>query len=161
MQRTPVRFGLVLAAVAAVPAAAQSTPAGRAASAVPPAVREALYAVRDTAWRAWFAGDRGVLSHMLPEEFIGIGWGDGPWSGRDQTLDASAGFAAQGGKLLRLEFPRTEIQRFGDVAVLYSEFLVEFEVGGERTTQRGRATEVFVKRGRAWVHPAWHLDSGR
>jgi ketosteroid isomerase-like protein len=160
MSRRPVLLGLLLAAIVAAPAVGQSA-SSAAALEVPADVRAALLAVRDTAWRAWFAGERAVLAHMLPEQFIGIGWGDGPWSGRDQTIDASAGFAAQGGKLLRLEFPRTEIQRFGDVAVLYSEFVVEFEVGGQRTTQQGRATEVFVKQGRAWTHPAWHLDSGR
>jgi hypothetical protein len=37
-------------------------------------------------------------------------------------------FHATGGKLVRLEFPRTEIQHLGDVAIVWSGYVVETEV---------------------------------
>lgn len=123
--------------------------------------RADLLATRETAWRAWFSGDRATLETMLPAEFIGIGWGEGPWSDRAASLAASEGFASGGGKLTLLEFPRTEIQVYGDVAVVYSEYRVSFTADGQVVDQAGRATEVFVKRGGRWLHPAWHLDSGK
>lgn len=120
-----------------------------------------LLATRETAWRAWFAGDRATLESMLPAEFIGIGWGEGPWSDRAASLAGSEEFARGGGKLSLLEFPRTEIQVYGDVAVVYSTYKVGFTAGGEQVVQEGRATEIFVKRGGRWLHPSWHLDSGK
>jgi ketosteroid isomerase-like protein len=97
----------------------------------------------------------------LPPEFIGIGWGEGPWSDRAASLAGSEEFARGGGKLTRLEFPRTEIQAYGDVAFVYSTYLVEFTSEGQPVVQEGRATEVFVRRRGKWLHPGWHLDSGK
>jgi hypothetical protein len=120
-----------------------------------------LLATRELAWRAWFGGDRAALEAMLPPEFIGIGWGEGPWSDKAASLAGSEEFARGGGKLTRLEFPRTEIQAYGDVAFVYSTYVVEFTAGGQQVLQEGRATEVFVRRGGKWLHPGWHLDSGK
>jgi hypothetical protein len=120
-----------------------------------------LLATRELAWRAWFGGDRAALEAMLPPEFIGIGWGEGPWSDRAASLAGSEEFARGGGKLTRLEFPRTEIQVYGDVAFVYSTYLVEFTSEGQPVVQEGRATEVFVRRRGKWLHPGWHLDSGK
>ena len=52
----------------------------------------------------------------------------------------------EGGKLIRLEFPRTEIQRFGEGAIIWSTYLVETETNGKRSLTSGRVTEVFVRR---------------
>jgi ketosteroid isomerase-like protein len=71
----------------------------------------------------------------------------------------AADFQADGGKLLRLEFPRTEIQRFGDVAVIWTSYVVETEENGKRAVVSGRATEIFVRRNGEWVNPGWHTDS--
>jgi ketosteroid isomerase-like protein len=61
--------------------------------------------------------------------------------------------------LVRLEFPRTEIQRFGDVAILYSKYVVETEMKGKRSVSSGRATEVFVLQNGKWTNPGWHTDA--
>lgn len=123
--------------------------------------RTELLATREAAWRAWFSGDRATLEAMLPPDFIGIGWGGGAWNNRESSLAESETFARGGGKLTLLEFPRTEIQVYGDVAVVYSDYKVGYSTGGEPVIQSGRATEVFVRRGGRWLHPAWHLDSGK
>lgn len=123
--------------------------------------KQELLATRELAWRAWFGGDRKSLEAMLPAEFIGVGWGDGPWSDRNASLAGSEEFARGGGKLTALEFPKTEIQAYGNTAFVYSTYRVEFTSGGQQVVQEGRATEVFVKRGGKWLHPGWHLDSGK
>ena len=120
-----------------------------------------LLATRGLAWRAWFAGDNKTLEAMLPAEFIGVGWGEGPWSTKAQSIASSQEFAAGGGKLTALEFPKTEIQSYGDVAFVYSTYKVTFTAGGQNVVQEGRATEVFVRRSGKWLHPGWHLDSGK
>jgi len=142
----------------AAPLAAQ-TAAPTPITRVDPKIQTQLFAARESAWRSWFANDRGTLERMLPSNFVGIGWDAGPWSNRARTLEGAAQFAAGGGKLVRLEFPRAEIQLFGDVAVIYSEYLVETEMSDRRSTQQGRATEVFHRVNGIWTNPSWHLDS--
>jgi hypothetical protein len=58
-----------------------------------------------------------------------------------------------------LEFPHTEIQRFGDVAIIWTSYLVETEENGKREVVSGRATEIFVHRNGEWVNPGWHTDN--
>jgi ketosteroid isomerase-like protein len=65
-----------------------------------------------------------------------------------------------GERLVRLDFPRAKIQRFGAVAVVYSEYVLESEAAGQRTSLAGRATEILVRGGGGWSNPGWHLDSG-
>lgn len=62
------------------------------------------------------------------------------------------------GKSVRLEFPHTEVQRFGDVAVTWSIFRLETEVKGKPSVDAGRATEIFVRRDGQWVNPGWHTS---
>ena len=123
-------------------------------------VKQELFTARDAIWRGWFANERAVIERMLPDEFVGIGFGGGPFDTRASALQGAADFAARGGKLVRLEFANDQIQLFGDVATVFSNYTIEFEVSGQKTTQSGRATEVFVRRGGVWINPAWHLDSG-
>jgi hypothetical protein len=73
----------------------------------------------------------------------------------------SAQFIENRGKLIKLEFPKTEIQVYGYTAVVYSNYSYEIEVGGQRSQQSGRVTEVFVMRKGQWVNPGWHMDSGK
>lgn len=120
-----------------------------------------LAAARDAIWRAWFTYDRPVLERMLPPEFVGIGWGGGAFDTRETALAASAEFVRGGGTLRRIEFTDDRVQRFGATATVFSNYLVEWEQSGQVTTQRGRATEVFVQKDGVWTNPAWHLDSGR
>jgi hypothetical protein len=122
--------------------------------------KQRLLAAREAVWRAYFGGNRAALEKLLPQELITLEAG-GDWSNRKSVLDGSARFAADGGKLLRLEFPRTEIQAYGYTAIVYSSYVYEIEMGGMRSTNTGRVTEVFVNRNGAWVNPSWHMDSGR
>lgn len=67
--------------------------------------------------------------------------------------------AQSGAKLARLEFPKTEIQCYGNTAIIYSAYLYELEKDGQRTPYSGRVTEVFVLRRGQWVNPGWHMDA--
>jgi ketosteroid isomerase-like protein len=120
--------------------------------------RKSLLEAREAVWRAWFAGDRAALEKLLPSELLTIEPGNGEWGNRQAVLEASARFAADGGKLTRLEFPKTEIQAYGYVAIVYSDYVYEIDQGGKPFVNSGRATEVFVYRNGAWVNPSWHMD---
>lgn len=144
-------------------AAAQdpAVPPLRQITQVSPTVQRELVAIRDTAWRAYFAGDTAVMQRIFPQNFIAIGWGGGVWNDRAATIADATQLLANGGRLVSLVFPHTEIQLFGDLAVVYSLYAVVFEVDGETIQQSGRATEIFHRRNGSWEHPSWHLDSGR
>ena len=118
-----------------------------------------VLALREAAWRAWFAGDEAALRAMLPEDFLGIGWGGTEISTRDKAIASSRGFKESGGRLVSLAFPETRAQRFGDTVVFYGSYEVTFTEGNKEQKVRGLLTEVFVKRDGRWVHPGWHLDS--
>ncbi|HXT63578.1 MAG TPA: nuclear transport factor 2 family protein [Pyrinomonadaceae bacterium] len=124
-------------------------------------MKQRLLAAREALWRAFFAGDRASLEKALPAETIAIEAGDNTWSNREKVLADSTEFAKGGGKLIKLEFPNTEIQMYGSTAVLYSNYSYELEVGGQRVNRAGRVTEVFVFRNGQWVNPGWHMDSGK
>lgn len=123
-------------------------------------MKKRLLDAREAVWRAYFAGDRATLEKLIPEETIVIDPGDNPWSNRQTILSGSAEFA-KSGKLVKLEFPRTEIQMYGLTAVIYSNYSYEIEVGGQRSSHAGRVTEVFVLRNGQWVNPGWHMDTGK
>lgn len=121
--------------------------------------RQELLTAREAVWRSWFANDTVQLAALLPANLIAIPpEGDG-WQTLKDALAESRGFAITGGKLVRLEFPRTEIQVFGTVAVVYSSYLFETEVGGQRNVLKGRVTEVFEFVDGKWVNPSWHMDN--
>ncbi|MGE0452148.1 MAG: nuclear transport factor 2 family protein [Vicinamibacteria bacterium] len=122
------------------------------------AVDPEVLVAREAAWRAYFGGDVELLGDLLPPEFIGIGWSDAPLGDRASALAGARAFHESGGRLVRLAFPETRAQRFGDVVVLYGRFDVVLESGGAERAFRGRLTEVFVKRDGKWAHPGWHLD---
>lgn len=145
-------LGLVLLVVAT---AASDT--GTAANTV---VDPEVLAARESAWRAYFAGDTGTLGDLLPQDFIGISMDDTPFTNRAQTLDGARMFHQGGGRLVRLSFPDTQAQRYGDVVVLYGRYEMVIESKGTERAMRGRLTEIFVKRRGKWVHPGWHLDLG-
>lgn len=115
--------------------------------------------LREAAWRAWFDGDEAALRSMLPEDFLGIGWAGTEISTRDQTIASSKDFKKSGGRLVSLSFPETRAQRIGDTVVFYGSYEVTLAIGEEKTTVRGKLTEVFVKRDGRWLHPGWHLDA--
>ena len=122
------------------------------------AIDPEVLAAREAAWRAFYGGDVTTLGDLLPPEFIGIGMNEAPFADRARTLDASRAFHERGGRLVRLTFPETSGQRFGDVVVLYGRYEVVIHTGSEERTLRGRLTETFVRRNGTWLHPGWHLD---
>lgn len=121
--------------------------------------RTELLKAREAVWRSWFNNDAKALEALVPPEVIVISSGEEKWKNQAEVLESSAKFHAAGGKLIRLEFPRTEVQRFGDVAVTYSQYLYELEIDGKRSVTSGRVTEVFVLRNGKWTNPGWHTDT--
>ena len=119
----------------------------------------ALLRVREAVWRSWFANDAKTLRELVPPETIVISAGEKQWKHQAAVLQSAAEFHAQGGKLTRLEFPRTEIQQFGEVAILYSEYKLETEMHGKHSVSSGRATEIFVRHNGHWTNPGWHTDA--
>ena len=119
---------------------------------------EPFLRVRETVWRSWFAGDTKTLEDLVPPGTIVMSGGEEKWKTQADVLRSSAEFHAKGGKLVHLEFPRTEIQRFGDVAVVWSSYVVETEVDGKRSSSASRVTEIFVWQHGRWTNPEWHTD---
>lgn len=123
--------------------------------------RGKILKVRETVWRAWFANDTKTLEKLVPSDTIVISAGEEKWKNQAEVFQSAAEFQKEGGKLIRLEFPRTQIQRFGDVAIIWSAYLVETETNGKRSLTSGRVSEIFVRRHGQWTNPGWHTDSGK
>jgi ketosteroid isomerase-like protein len=121
--------------------------------------RAAILKAREAVWRAWFAGDIPTLKRLVPADTIVISGSEKAWKHQAEVMQSSEEFHATGEKLVRLEFPHTEVQRFGDVAVTWSTFELETEVKGKRSVNVGRATEIFVLRDGQWVNPGWHTSA--
>ena len=138
-------------------AAALAMTAGPSATAKPDE-RAELLKVREAVWRSWFANDTPTLEQLVPADTVVINADEPHWQKQADVFKDAANFQASGGKLTRLEFPRTEVQNFGDVAVTYSDFSYEIEQNGKRSTTSGRAMEVFVRRHGKWTNPGWHTD---
>lgn len=124
-------------------------------------LKKRLLDAREAAWRAFFTNDRVMLEKLLPAETLAIEADDNNWSNREKIFTDAAQFVNSGGKLIKLEFPRTEIQMYGSTAVLYSNYAYQLEVGGQQVNRAGRVTEVFVLRNGQWLNPGWHMDSGK
>jgi ketosteroid isomerase-like protein len=120
-----------------------------------------LLKARELVWRAWFAGDTKTLAELLPPDTIAISTGSQHWDTQPEIIKSAAEFRTGGGKLLRLEFKDTKVQKFGDVAMLYSRYLYEIQVKSKRSVSFGRATEIFVFRNGKWLNPGWHTDNQR
>ncbi|HEX2455559.1 MAG TPA: nuclear transport factor 2 family protein [Vicinamibacterales bacterium] len=121
------------------------------------AERRAVLTAREAVWRAWFAGDTDTLSKLVPPELVTIDPGAATFGTRASNLEGSRGFAASGGKLARLVFPHTEFQAYGSTVILYTTYELDRVSGGKTTSERGVATEVFVKQNGAWVNTGWQL----
>jgi hypothetical protein len=128
---------------------------------VSPQMRQRILAEREKVWRAFFANDRATLERLIPEETIAIDDGSEEWSNRASILAGAKSFADSGSKLVRLEFPKTELQVYGNTVIVYTTYIYEIEANGKRNTRSGRGTEIFVRRGDDLVNTGWHLDSGK
>jgi len=148
----PVRIFTVIALLLAAPAGSHFISAAGDE-------RTELLKVRESVWRAWFANDIKALEQLVPPDTIVISTGEEKWQYQSGVFQSAARFQASGGKLLRLEFPRTEVQFFGDVAVTYGQYVYETEMAGKRSVTSGRVTEIFVRRNGKWTNPGWHTDS--
>ena len=124
-------------------------------------MRQQILSAREAVWKAYFANDRAALEKLIPEEAIAIDDGNADRSDWDAILAGAKEFTDSGAKLVRLEFPQTEIQVYGNTVILYTTYLYETEAKGKRTTKSGRGTEMFVRRGNDLVNVGWHLDSGK
>ena len=124
-------------------------------------LRKELLEIRESVWRGWFNNDQKALGELLPEELIAINNGQADWEDRDKTLLGAKHFSDGHGRLLSLQFPKTEVQVYRDVAILYSQYSLEFASDAGTEKQAGRATEIFVRQNGRWVNVGWHLDSGR
>ena len=124
---------------------------------ITPEIRERILEKREAVWKAFFANDRATLEKLIPEEAIAIG--DDGWSDRAKIFADAKSFAESGGKLVKIEFPKTEIQAYGNTVIIYTTYVYETEVNGKRSTSSGRGTEMFVRRGDELVNIGWHLDS--
>jgi Domain of unknown function (DUF4440) len=127
---------------------------------VPEQVRKELLEARATAWGAFFQKDQKVLEEILAPELIAIQQHADRWEDRTRLMKMAKAMNEQGARVLRLEFPRTEIQLFGDTAILYYTYVFEMAIQGRVSLDAGRGTEVFVRRGGKWVDAGWHLDNG-
>ncbi|HTB12189.1 MAG TPA: nuclear transport factor 2 family protein [Bryobacteraceae bacterium] len=123
-----------------------------------PAARKALLDARESVWRAFFTNDRAALEKLIPEETIVMDSGSAAMGHRASVLQGAAQFAKGGAKLALLEFPTTEIQCYGSVAIVYSTYRYEVEDHGKRTPSAGRITEIFVRREGRWINPGWHME---
>ena len=118
-----------------------------------------LLHVRETVSRAWFAGHTKTVRELVPSHTIVMSSGEATWKNQADVLRTSAEFHAKGGKLIRLEFPHTEVQHFGNVAIVWSRYIVETETSGKQWLSAGRVTEIFVWQHRHWTNPGWHTES--
>jgi ketosteroid isomerase-like protein len=122
--------------------------------------RQQILAAREEVWRAWFGNDRTKLDELIPQEAVAIEPGGG-WQDRAAILNGAKQFADSGAKLTRLEFPRTEIQMYGNTVLLFTSYQIETEKDGKKTASAGNAIETFVRRDNKLVNTGWILSENR
>jgi hypothetical protein len=147
---------LALMIATASPLAAQAAP--RVTTPLPAAELAALESLRASVWEQWFTGDTAALRRVLAPELVAIGTDAHLWRSLDETLAASAGYKASGARFVSVAFDNKVTHHFGNTVVMFSRYSVITENKGERRTQTGHATEVFVRSGGRWVHTSWQLD---
>jgi len=126
-----------------------------------PAEEQGLLRAREAVWRAVLSNDRPVLDKTIPEELTVVGsLAEPAFLAKPQILEMAGKFSESGTKVVHLEYPETKIQRYGDVAVLYTTYRYELEnARNERYSESGRGTEMFVLRNGTWVNFGWHLEA--
>lgn len=115
--------------------------------------RAELQRVREAVWHAWFANDKQALENLAPVGTIVISAGERKWKNRSEVPQSAASFQAEGGRLVHLDFPCTEVQQFDDVAILYSRYRLEISMGAKHKIDAGRVTEIFMRRNGHWTNP--------
>jgi ketosteroid isomerase-like protein len=148
----------ILLALAFVSSPLSGQAAPSVATTLQGAERAELMRIRKDVWVHWFSGDTAGLRRVLAPELVAISGDDPGYQSLAKTIAGSASFAKSGRKLQSVTFANDSIHRFGDVVVMFSNYALE-ATGPNGFTQKGRATEVFVRRGNRWVHTSWHLDT--
>lgn len=151
----PYARSLFLLMLLAAPLEAQ---APRVVRILPEPDRVAVEKVRREVWTAWYAGDTATLRRLVAPELVAISPDAPHLVSRTESNREAARYAGRGGRLDALEFADTKVHAFGDVVVLFSRYAVRATSGGRSEFQRGRATEIFVRRGGRWMQTSWHLD---
>ncbi len=130
---------------------------------LPAALRQQILDARAAVWRAYFTNDQATLEKLIPDEAVAINDGSEQWDDRAAILAGAKRFAASGAKLVSLEFPKTEMQVYGSgtLVILYTTYRYELDTSGVKTTTAGRGTEVFVRRGGAFLNAGWHLERSK
>ena len=140
--------------------------AGRGTPSSPPRpvsdeLRNTLLRARESAWHAFFSKDPALLDRLIAPELIAIQESQDQWENREHMKAVAKWLWDHEVTLRRLEFPRTEIQVYGNTAILYYTYVFETATAGKSTgTDAGRGTEIFVLRDGQWVDVGWHLDNG-
>jgi ketosteroid isomerase-like protein len=125
------------------------------------AQKTSVLEAREAVWRAWYSGDTKALAELLPPELITLDAGSKNFGSYASIVASSERFAKGGAKLVRLEFPRTEFQRYGNTVIIYTTYELDIENHGKVETERGKATEIFVRRGAKWLNTGWQLAPER
>ncbi|MFN0083788.1 MAG: DUF4440 domain-containing protein [Blastocatellia bacterium] len=128
-----------------------------------PQLREQILTAREAVWRAYFTNDQATLEKLVPADTIVLEDSrEKPFVRQADILQSARDLAQSGAKLRRLMFPMTEMQVYGNTAIIYTTYLYELEdKQGERHTSTGHATEIFVHRDGAWVNPGWHMAASK
>jgi len=124
--------------------------------------RNELFEARDAAWRSFFQEDPATaIEKTISPDVIAIQENEEKWDNRAHLIVVAKAMQSQKIKLIRLEFPRTEVQVFNDIAILYYTYIFETGIeGGVSGVDAGRGTEVFVREKGRWLDVGWHLDNG-
>ena len=132
-------------------------------AALQPPARAELLAAREAVWRAYFSHDREQLERLIPEEAVAVNDSGGqPLIKRAEIMEGAKKMGEGGARLVRLDFPQTETQVYGDTAILYTTYSLELEdAQGRRSARAGRGVEIFVRRKGGWVNAGWHLQTDR
>jgi hypothetical protein len=159
------RMGILLLIVGLSPIATrdaraqQKAPPNAAApgssTAIDDVTRIQVLAARDAIWRAWFANDTVALARLLPRPTT-AGEGGG-WETRDDIMEGSRRSASSGRRLVAIRFDDTRLHAQGNVVVVFSNYTMELEDKGRRSTVTGSASEVFVRTDGVWQNPFWYL----
>ena len=71
------------------------------------------------------------------------------WSDRKTIFAHAQAFADSGSKLVKLEFPKTEMQIYGNTVLIYTTYVYEIERNGQRDLARACNGDVCAPRRRS------------
>ena len=136
--------------------------AGEPQATVSDQTRHELFDAREAAWRSFFVADpAAAIEKSISPAVIAIQQNEEKWDNRAHLIAVAQAMQKQKIKLIRIEFPHTEVQLFGDTAILYYTYIFETGAEGKASwVDTGRGTEVFVRQDGRWVDVGWHLDNG-